>query len=185
MATGATGFQGFMRDNAGTLSLFGNGLNLVGSGLSAINQYSAGKAQKAAAYATAGNIRQQAQGAYDAGLADEYLQRMNQNADASTARAVQGGSGFLASGTGDANELTMMKQYQLEIGQQASRRENERRSANYQAAVQEWQGRVAARSAKRGALGTVLGAVAGTALAMTGFGMAAVPALAAGMAAQK
>lgn len=101
MATGATGFQGFMRDHAREFSLFGNGVSLAGGALSALNQYQAGKAQKAAGLATADNMRREAQGAYDSALADEYLQRMNQNADASTARAAQAASGFMSTGTGN------------------------------------------------------------------------------------
>ena len=92
MATGATGFQGFMRDHAKEFSLFGNGVSLAGGALSALNQYQAGKAQKAAGLATADNMRREAQGAYESALADEYLQRMNQNADASTARAASSAS---------------------------------------------------------------------------------------------
>ena len=148
MATGATGFQGFMRDHAKEFSLFGNGVSLAGGALSA--------------------------------LADEYLQRMNQNADASTARAAQAASGFMSTGTGNMNELTLMKQYEHGIAQAATQRENQRRSALYQADLAEWQARQAARASKRGALGTILGAVAGTALSLTGFGMAAVPAMKAG-----
>lgn len=33
MATGATGFQGFMRDHAKEFSLFGNGVSLAGGAL--------------------------------------------------------------------------------------------------------------------------------------------------------
>ena len=174
MATSATGFQGFMRDHAGEFSLFGNGVSLAGGALSALNQYQAGKAQKAAGLASAGNLRREAQGAYDSALADEYLQRMNQNADASSARAAQAVSGFLSTGTGSVGEMTLMKQYELGIAQAATQRENQRRSALYQADLQ------AARASKMGALGTVLGAVAGSALSLTGFGMAAVPAVTAG-----
>lgn len=177
MATGATGFQGFMRDHAKGISLFGNGVSLAGGALSALNQYQAGKDQKAAGLATAANMRSEAQSAYDSALADEYLQRMNQNADASTARAAQAASGFLSTGTGNVNEMTVMKQYELGIAQAATQRENQRRSALYQAELQEWQARQAARASKRGALGTILGSVAGTALSLTGFGMAAVPAV--------
>ena len=46
MATGATGFQGFMRDHAKEFSLFGNGVSLAGGALSALNQYQAGKLRK-------------------------------------------------------------------------------------------------------------------------------------------
>ena len=180
MATSATGFQGFMRDHAGEFSLFGNGVSLAGGALSALNQYQAGKAQKAAGLASAGNLRREAQGAYDSALADEYLQRMNQNADASSARAAQAVSGFLSTGTGSVGEMTLMKQYELGIAQAATQRENQRRSALYQADLQEWQARQEARASKMGALGTVLGAVAGSALSLTGFGMAAVPAVTAG-----
>lgn len=76
--------------------------------------------------------------------------------------------------------MTLMKQYELGIAQAATQRENQRRSALYQADLQEWQARQAARASKMGALGTVLGAVAGSALSLTGFGMAAVPAVTAG-----
>lgn len=181
MATGAMGFQGFMRDHAGSLSLFGNGVSLAGGALSALNQYQAGKAQRAAGLANAANMRKEAQGAYDSALSDEYLQRMNQNADVSKARAVQGASGFLASGTGNMNEKTLMAQYEHAVAQAATQRENARRGALYQADLQEWQARQAARASKKGALGTILGAVAGTALSLTGFGMAALPAVAAGL----
>ncbi len=180
MATGATGFQGFMRDHAREFSLFGNGVSLAGGALSALNQYQAGKAQRAAGLATAHHMRKEAQAAYDSALADEYLQRMNQNADASTARAAQAASGFMSTGTGNMNEVTLMKQYEHGIAQAATQRENQRRSALYQADLVEWQARQAARAAKRGALGTILGAVAGTALSLSGFGMAAVPAMKAG-----
>lgn len=181
MAKSATGFQGFMRDHAGEFSLFGNGVSLAGGALSALSQYEAGKAQKAAGLATAANIRKEAQGAYDSALADEYLQRMNQNADASTARAAQAASGFMSTGTGNINEMTLMKQYEHGIAQAATQRENQRRSALYQADLTEWQARQAARASKRGALGTILGSVAGTALSLTGFGMAAAPVVKAGM----
>ena len=66
-----------MRDHAKEFSLFGNGVSLAGGALSALNQYQAGKAQKAAGLATADNMRREAQGAYDSALADEYLQNCN------------------------------------------------------------------------------------------------------------
>ena len=75
---------------------------------------------------------------------------MNQNADASTARAAQAASGFMSTGTGNMNELTLMKQYEHGIAQAATQRENQRRSALYQADLAEWQARQAARASKRG-----------------------------------
>lgn len=173
MATKAnTGFQGFMRNHSMEIGATGTGLGLAGGVMDAVSTLRAGKTQKAAAFSNAQNIRKQSTADFNAALADERVMRKNQNVDMGSALAARAAMGLTSQGTGSAGEVTLAQQYEHAIGVAAAQRENARRSAEYEAQLQEWQGKMAQKAAKRSAIGGLVQSVGKAAAGFAGLGMA-------------